>query len=85
MPGEILLFSGAQLYASIPNTFGYGRFSVDLRAFDVGNLTAGRGAHMSNTHQVAAIHEAVRRVVAVRPLVFGRSDSESFGKAELHS
>ena len=30
-PGEVLLFSGAQLHASIPNTSGRARFSVDFR------------------------------------------------------
>jgi hypothetical protein len=43
-PGEVLLFSGAQLHASIPNTSGQARFSVDFRTVDVGDLIAGRGA-----------------------------------------
>jgi hypothetical protein len=43
-PGEVLLFSGAQLHASIPNTSGRARFSVDFRTVDVADLMAGRGA-----------------------------------------
>jgi hypothetical protein len=43
-PGEVLLFSGAQLHASIPNTSGRARFSVDFRTIDVSDLMAGRGA-----------------------------------------
>ena len=43
-PGEVLLFSGAQLHASIPNTSGQARFSVDFRTVDVGDLMAARGA-----------------------------------------
>jgi Phytanoyl-CoA dioxygenase (PhyH) len=43
-PGEVLLFSGAQLHASIPNTSGLARFSVDFRTVDVRDLMAGRGA-----------------------------------------
>ena len=43
-PGEILLFSGNQLHASIPNRSGRARFSVDFRTVDVGDLMAGRGA-----------------------------------------
>jgi hypothetical protein len=43
-PGEVLLFSGAQLHASIPNTSGLARYSVDFRTVDVPDLQAGRGA-----------------------------------------
>ena len=43
-PGEVLLFSGAQLHASIPNTSGRARFSVDFRTVNVPDLLAGRGA-----------------------------------------
>jgi hypothetical protein len=43
-PGEILLFSGAQLHASTPNTSGRARFSVDFRTVYVPDLLAGRGA-----------------------------------------
>jgi hypothetical protein len=43
-PGEVLLFSGAQLHASTPNTSGRARFSVDFRTVCVPDLLAGRGA-----------------------------------------
>jgi hypothetical protein len=43
-PGEVLLFSGAQLHVSTPNTSGRARFSVDFRTVDIGDLLAGRGA-----------------------------------------
>ena len=43
-PGAVLLFSGAQLHRSIPNTSGRARFSVDFRTVDVTDLKAGRGA-----------------------------------------
>ena len=43
-PGELLLFSGAQLHTSIPNTSGLARYSVDFRTVDTRDLTAGRGA-----------------------------------------
>ena len=33
-----MLFSGAQLHASIPNTSGDARFSVDFRTVDVADL-----------------------------------------------
>ena len=49
-PGEVLLFSGAQLHTSIPNTSGRARFSVDFRTVDVGDLMAGRGAQLVDVH-----------------------------------
>jgi hypothetical protein len=49
-PGEVLLFSGAQLHTSIPNTSGRARFSVDFRTVDVGDLLAGRGAPLVDAY-----------------------------------
>jgi hypothetical protein len=49
-PGEVLLFSGNQLHASIPNTSGRARFSVDFRTVDVADLMAGRGASLVDAH-----------------------------------
>lgn len=43
-PGSVLLFSGAQLHRSVPNTSDRARFSVDFRTVDVHDLRAGRGA-----------------------------------------
>jgi hypothetical protein len=43
-PGAVLLFSGAQLHATIPNTSGRARYSIDFRTVDVTDLGAGRGA-----------------------------------------
>jgi hypothetical protein len=49
-PGSILLFSGAQLHRSIPNTSGRSRFSVDFRTVDVPDLMAGRGAPLVDVY-----------------------------------
>jgi hypothetical protein len=49
-PGSVLLFSGAQLHKSIPNTSGRARYSVDFRTVDVRDLTAGRGAPLVDVH-----------------------------------
>lgn len=49
-PGEVLLFSGAQLHTSIPNTSGLARYSVDFRTVDAGDLMAGRGAPLADAH-----------------------------------
>jgi hypothetical protein len=43
-PGSVLLFAGAQLHTSIPNTSGLSRYSVDFRTVDARDLVAGRGA-----------------------------------------
>lgn len=42
--GGIILFSGAQLHSSVPNTSGRTRFSIDFRAVDIGDIEAGVGA-----------------------------------------
>jgi hypothetical protein len=49
-PGSVLLFSGAQLHASTPNTSGLARYSVDFRTVDVNDLKAGRGAPLVDVH-----------------------------------
>jgi hypothetical protein len=49
-PGEVLLFSGAQLHTSIPNTSGLARYSVDFRTVDVRDLMAGRGAPLVDAY-----------------------------------
>jgi hypothetical protein len=56
-PGSLILFSGAQLHASIPNTSGRTRYSVDFRTVDVGDLELGRGAPMVD---VACTGTAIR-------------------------
>ena len=49
-PGEVLLFAGAQLHKSIPNTSGQARFSVDFRTVYVPDLMAGRGAPLVDAY-----------------------------------
>ncbi|MGO9082278.1 MAG: hypothetical protein ACLQDY_25170 [Streptosporangiaceae bacterium] len=49
-PGEILLFAGAQLHTSIPNTSGLARYSVDFRTVDARDLKAGLGAPLVDVH-----------------------------------
>lgn len=43
-PGAVLIFSGAQLHKTIPNTSGRGRYSIDFRTVDYRDLLAGEGA-----------------------------------------
>jgi hypothetical protein len=49
-PGGILLFSGAQLHTSIPNTSGRARYSIDFRTVDARDLEANRGAPLVDAH-----------------------------------
>lgn len=61
-PGEVLLFSGAQLHTSIPNSSGRARFSVDFRTVDVRDLMAGTGAPLVDVHCTGT---AIRDFVSV--------------------
>ena len=71
-PGEVLLFSGAQLHASTPNTSGLARYSVDFRTVNVPDLMAGRGAPLVDVHCTGT---AIRDFVNVADE--GRFDEEN--------
>ncbi|MGH2763517.1 MAG: hypothetical protein ACRDLD_13220 [Thermoleophilaceae bacterium] len=43
-PGDFLCFSGAHLHASVPNTSGETRLSVELRTVNLDDVTGARGA-----------------------------------------
>jgi hypothetical protein len=43
-PGGILMFSGAQLHTTVPNTSGQTRFSIDFRTVHRRDVESGRGA-----------------------------------------
>jgi hypothetical protein len=49
-PGAVLLFSGAQLHKSIPNTSGRSRYSVDFRTIDLSDVAADRGAPLVDAY-----------------------------------
>jgi hypothetical protein len=62
-PGQVLLFSGAQLHTSIPNTSGLARYSVDFRTVDTRDLRDGRGAPLADAYCTGT---AVRDFVSVK-------------------
>ena len=66
-PGSIMLFSGAQLHASIPNTSGKARFSIDFRTVDAADLTAGLGAPLVDVSCTGTAIRDFRRVVDNAP------------------
>jgi len=43
-PGGIIVFSGAQLHTTVPNTSGKTRFSIDFRSVNRRDVEAGLGA-----------------------------------------
>ena len=43
-PGDLLLFSAAHLHATVPNTSGRPRFSVEIRTVALADVRDGRGA-----------------------------------------
>lgn len=43
-PGDLMCFSGAHLHASVPNTTGRTRFSIEIRTVNGDDAAAGRGA-----------------------------------------
>jgi hypothetical protein len=48
--GGILLFSGAQMHSSVPNTSGVTRYSIDFRTVNVDDARARRGAPNVDSH-----------------------------------
>ncbi len=61
-PGAVLLFSGAQLHTSIPNTSGRARYSVDFRTVDARDLVTGQGASLVDANCTGTSIRDFRRV-----------------------
>lgn len=49
-PGGVILFSGAQMHSTVPNTSGLTRFSIDFRTVDLTDLENSRGAPNVDTY-----------------------------------
>ncbi len=43
-PGGMILFSGAHMHSTVPNTSGVTRYSIDFRTIDINDTAARRGA-----------------------------------------
>lgn len=48
--GGMIIFSGAQMHSSVPNTSGKTRFSIDFRTVHVDDVAQQRGAPKSDEH-----------------------------------
>ncbi len=62
-PGQVLLFSGAQLHKSIPNTSGLARYSVDFRTVDTRDVQSGRAAPLADAYCTGT---AIRDFVSIK-------------------
>jgi hypothetical protein len=74
-PGEVLLFSGAQLHTSIPNTSGLARYSVDFRTVDTRDLLSGRAAPLVDAECAGT---AIRDFISIK-------DESSFDEETVRS
>ena len=57
-PASTLIFSAAHLHATVPNTSGTTRFSIDFRTAHLADLEAQRGAHVIDSRSTGStIHD----------------------------
>ena len=49
-PGGLVLFSGAQMHSTVPNTSGFTRYSIDFRTVNLHDLESGAGAPNVDSH-----------------------------------
>ena len=49
-PGGLVLFSGAQMHSTVPNTSGFTRYSIDFRTVNLDDLESGAGAPNVDSH-----------------------------------
>jgi hypothetical protein len=68
-PGDLLCFSGAHLHASVPNSTGVARFSVEVRTVDARDAAEdGRGAPNVDGEAPRVAKDWFRHVVDDTPL-----------------
>ncbi len=59
--GGAILFSGAQMHSTVPNTSGLTRFSIDFRTVDLADLEGGLGAPKVDTYAMGTSLRDFRR------------------------
>jgi Phytanoyl-CoA dioxygenase (PhyH) len=67
-PGGLIMFSGAQLHATVPNTSGRTRFSVDFRTVHADDVAIERGAVNVDSHGRGTTLRAHLRGTDLEPL-----------------
>ncbi|ROT31644.1 hypothetical protein [Micromonospora sp. HM5-17] len=67
-PGGVLVFSGAQLHTTVPNTSGRTRFSIDFRVVNRRDVESGSGARNVDSECTGTTLGDFRRVSDQAPL-----------------
>lgn len=67
-PGGIVLFAGAQMHSTVPNTSGRTRFSMDFRTVNLADLIAGRGAPNTDSRCTGTSLRDFRRARDLAPM-----------------
>ncbi len=70
-PGDLLCFSGAHLHASVPNSTGLTRFSIEARIVDAPDAAEGRGAPNIDGEAPRIAEDWFRHVYDGTPLTKG--------------
>jgi hypothetical protein len=58
----LIVFSGAQMHSTVPNTSGRSRFSIDFRTVNLADLQAGRSAPNADSHPLGTSLRDFRRM-----------------------
>jgi hypothetical protein len=67
-PAEIILFSGAQLHETMPNTTDVARYSIDFRTVHVDDVAARQGACNVDSRSTGTTLRDYRRALDLQPL-----------------
>ena len=67
-PASTLIFSAAQLHATVPNTSGTTRFSIDFRTAHLADLEAQRGAHVIDSGSTGSTIHDFRNAADLSPV-----------------
>jgi|SRR6187200_2112771 len=67
-PGGLILFSGAQLHSSVPNTSGKTRYSIDFRTVNLDDVQARRGAPHTDEACTGTTMRDYRRATDLSPV-----------------
>lgn len=85
-PGGIIIFSGAHLHSSVPNTTQKTRFSIDFRTVNLADLEAGRSAPNIDSACTGTSLRDFLRASDFQPLpdeIVQRYDDESQERGQL--
>ena len=67
-PGGVILFSGAQLHETVPNTTDFARYSIDFRTVHLDDVAARRGAPNIDSRSTGTTMRDYRRASDLQQL-----------------